>query len=230
VNRDELKVSHRDVLGKKVRFLRREGLTPVNLYGPNIESLSFQVETSLLKRLIAKVGRNALIALKVDSARKPRMAMIRDIQRHPLTGELLHVGFFQVEMTHSVKVEVPLLFLGEAPAAMTSRAMLIENLTSLEVEALPADLPRNIEVDLTVLEEINQAIHVRDIVVDKAVEVLNDPDQLVVKVMESKIEKLLEEIEEAAVSVEEAEVGAEAEAEAGAEAPPGEAEGEEKSE
>lgn len=216
MNRDELKVSHRDVLGKKVRFLRREGLTPVNLYGPNIESLSLQVETSLLKRLIAKVGRNALIALKVDSARKPRMAMIRDLQRHPLTGELLHVGFFQVEMTRGVKAKVPLLFLGEAPAAMTSRATLIENLTSLDVEALPADLPRNIEVDLTVLEEINQAIHVRDIVVDEAVEVLNDPDQLVVKVMESKIEKLIEE--EAAVSVE------------GAEAPPGEAEGEEKSE
>ena len=228
MNRDELKVSHRDILGKKVRFLRREGLTPVNLYGPNIESLSLQVETSLLKRLIAKVGRNALIALKVDSAKKPRMAMIRDIQRHPLTGDLLHVGLFQVEMTHSVKAEVPLVFLGEAPAAMTSRTMIIENLTSLEVEALPADLPRNIEVDLTVLEEINQAIHVRDIAVDEAVEVLNDPDQLVVKVIESKVEKLIEEIEEAAVSVEEAE--AEAEVEAGAEAPPGEAEGEEKSE
>ena len=224
MNRDELKVSHRDVLGKKVRFLRREGLTPVNLYGPNIESLSLQVETSLLKRLIAKVGRNALIALKVDGTGKPRMAMIRDIQRHPLTGDLLHVGFFQVEMTHRVKAEVPLLFLGEAPAAMTSRTMLIENLTSLEVEALPADLPRNIEVDLTVLEEINQAIHVRDIVVGEAVEVLTDHDRLVVKVMESKVEKLIEEIEEEAVSVE----GAEAEVEA--EALPGEAEGEEKSE
>ncbi|HUU63148.1 MAG TPA: 50S ribosomal protein L25 [Dehalococcoidia bacterium] len=215
MNRDELKVSHRDVLGKKVRFLRREGLTPVNLYGPNIESLSLQVETSLLKRLIAKVGRNALIALNVDSAKEPRMAMIRDMQRHPLTGDLLHVGFFQVEMTHSVKADVPLLFLGEAPAAMTSHTMLIENLTSLEVEALPANLPRNIVVDLTVLKEINQSIHVRDIVVGEAVEVLTDPDQLVVKVMESKVEKL---IEEEAVSVEEAE------------APPGEAEGEEKSE
>ena len=215
MNRDELKVSHRDVLGKKVRFLRREGLTPVNLYGPNIESLSLQVETSLLKRLIAKVGRNALIALNVDSAKEPRMAMIRDMQRHPLTGDLLHVGFFQVEMTHSVKANVPLLFLGEAPAAMTSHTMLIENLTSLEVEALPANLPRNIVVDLTVLKETNQAIHVRDIVVGEAVEVLTDPDRLVVKVMESKVEKL---IEEEAVSVEEAE------------APPGEAEGEEKSE
>ncbi|MCK5653912.1 MAG: 50S ribosomal protein L25, partial [Dehalococcoidia bacterium] len=205
------------------RFLRREGLTPVNLYGPNIESTPLQAETPLLKRLIARAGRNALITLKVDGAKKPRVVMVRDIQRDPLNDELLHVGFFQVEMTHRVKAEVPLLFLGEAPAAKTSRAMLIQNLTSLQVEALPADLPHDIEVDLSVLEELDQSIHVRDIVVDEAVEVLTDPDQVVARVMESKVEKLVEEIEEEAVAVEEAEVEAE-------EAPSEEAEGKAESE
>ena len=197
MNREELKVSHRDILGKKVRFLRREGLTPVNVYGPNIESLPLQVETSLLKRLIARAGMNALVNLKVDSARKPRTVMIRDIERDPLTQELLHVGFFQVEMTHKVKVEVPLLFIGEAPAAKSSRVMLIENLTSLEVEALPADLPRNIEVDLSALEEIGEAIHVRDIHVDEGVEVLTEASQLVVSVMEARaeVEEVVEEVE-----------------------------------
>ena len=213
MNREQLNVSRRDILGKKVRFLRREGLTPVNLYGPNIESLPLQTETPVIKRLIAMVGRNALVALKVDGAKKPRMVMIRDIQRDPLTYEILHVGFFQVEMTHKVRAEVPLLFLGEAPAAKSSRAMLIENLTTLQVEALPADLPRNIEVDLSVLEEVDQAIHVRDLAVDQSVEVVTDPDQVVARVMESKVEKLVEEIEEV-VAVEEAEVEAEVEAEA----------------
>lgn len=226
MNREELKVSHRDILGKKVRFLRREGLTPVNLYGPNIESTPLQAETPLLKRLIARAGRNALITLKVDGAKKPRVVMLRDIQRDPLNDELLHVGFFQVEMTHSVRAEVPLLFLGEAPAAKTSRAMLIQNLTVLQVEALPADLPRNIEVDLSVLEEIDQAIHVRDLPVDEAVEVLTEPDQVVVHVLESKVEKLVEEIEEAAVAVEEAVV----EAEEAEEVPSEEAEGKAESE
>lgn len=225
MNREELKVSHRDILGKKVRFLRREGLTPVNLYGPNIESIPLQAETPFLKRLIAKAGRNALITLKVNGAKKPRVVMVRDIQRDPLNDELLHVGFFQVEMTHRVRAEVPLLFLGEAPAARSSHAMLIQNLTSLQVEALPADLPHAIEVDLSVLEELDRAIHVRDIVVDEAVEVLTDPDQLVARVMESKVEKLVEEIAEEAVEVEEAE-----EAEVEAEAPPGEAEGRAESE
>jgi large subunit ribosomal protein L25 len=215
VNREELKVSHRDILGKKVRFLRHEGLTPVNLYGPNIESLPLQAETSLLKRLIARVGRNALVALKVDGARKSRMVMIRNVQRDPLNDDLLHVDFFQVEMTHRVKAEVPLLFLGEAPAAKSRRAMLIENLTALQVEALPADLPRNIEVDLSVLEELDQAIHVRDIVLDEAVEVLTDADQVIARVMEIRAEVVEEEVE-----------AEEEEAEGIAAAPPGEAEGE----
>jgi large subunit ribosomal protein L25 len=131
------------------------------------------------------------------------MVMIRDIKRDPLTQELLHVDFFQVEMTHKVKAEVPLLFIGEAPAAKSSRVMLIENLTTLHLEALPADLPRNIEVDLSVLEEIGQAIHVRDIQVDEGIEVLTEAGHVVVKVMEARVEEVVEEVE--------AEVEAEAE-------------------
>ena len=186
MKQEELKVITRDTLGKKVRFLRRKGLTPANLYGPNIESIPLQVETTLLKRLIARVGRNALVTLMVDG--KPRVVMIRDIQRNPLTDDLLHVGFFQVEMTHRVKTEVPLLLLGDAPAAKSSRVMLLQNLTALQVEALPGELPRNIEVDLSGLEEIGQTIHVRDIPVSDTLEVLNDPDQVVVRVMETRVE------------------------------------------
>lgn len=186
VKREELKVKSRDTLGKKVRFLRRQGLTPANLYGPKTESIPLQVETSLLERLIATVGRNALITLKVDGAKEPRLAMIRDIQRDPLTGALLHVGFFQIEVTHKVRAEIPLIFLGEAPAAKSPRAMVIQNLTSLQVEGLPTDLPRRIEVDLSLLEEMNQAIHVREIPMDDRLEVLTDPDEVVVHVVETR--------------------------------------------
>lgn len=206
MKQEELKVSTRDTLGKKVRFLRRKGLTPANLYGPNIESIPLQVETTLLKRLIARVGRNALVTLMVDG--KPRVVMIRDIQRNPLTDDLLHVGFFQVEMTHRVRTEVPLLFLGDAPAAKSSRVMLLQDLTALQVEALPGELPRNIEVDLSGLEEIGQTIHVRDIPVSDTLEVLNDPDQVVVRVMETRVE-----VEEVVAAKEEEEAPPEEEAE-----------------
>jgi large subunit ribosomal protein L25 len=172
-----------------------------------------------LKQLLSKVGRNALISLKVDGDKKRRMVMLRDIQRDPLTGSLLHVDLFQVEMTHKVRADVPLVFVGEAPAAKSSRAMLIESLTELHVEALPADLPPHIEVDLSVLEEIEQAIHVRDVAAGDGVEVLTDPDQVIARVMESKvevIEEVVEEVEEAE-AVEEEEAAAE-EAAAGPEA------------
>lgn len=196
--KEELKVKIRDTLGKKVRFLRRLGLTPANLYGPKIESIALEVESSLLERLIGRVGRNALITLRVDGDKKPRLVMIRDIQRHPLTGALLHVGFFQIEVTHKLRAQIPFIFIGEAPAAKRHRAMLIQNLTSLHVEGLPTDLPRSIEVDLSVLEEVGQAIHLRDIAVSPKLEVLTDPDTVVAY------------IEEARVPVEEVKVKAEA--------------------
>ena len=221
MEREELKTSRRDITGKKVRFLRREGLVPANLYGPGIESVPLQAETAVLKRLLSRVGRNALIALKVDGDKKPRMVMLRDIQRDPLTGNLLHIDLFQVEMTHKVRADVPLLFVGEAPAAKSSRVMLIESLTELHVEALPADLPPHIEVDLSVLEEIDQAIHVRDIAAGDGVEVLTDPDQVIARVMESKvevIEEVVEEVEEVEAEEVEGEEAAAEEAAAGPEA------------
>ncbi|MFQ5925483.1 MAG: 50S ribosomal protein L25 [Dehalococcoidia bacterium] len=196
VKREELKVKSRDTLGKKVRFLRRQGLTPANLYGPKTESIPLQVETSLLERLIARVGQNALITLRVDGATEPRLTMIRDIQRNPLTGAVLHVDFFQIEVTHKVKAEIPLTFLGEAPAAKRPRAMLIQNLTSLQVEGLPTDLPRSIEVDLSSMEEMDQAIHVRDIAVSDRLEVLTAPDEVVVHVEETRAPVEEVEIEE----------------------------------
>jgi large subunit ribosomal protein L25 len=185
--REELKVKTRDTLGKKVRFLRRQGLTPANLYAPKTESIALQVETPLLERLIAKVGRNALVTLRLDASKKPRPAMIRSIQRDPLTGSLLHVDFFQVELTHRLRADIQLIFLGEAPAAKRSNAMLIQNLTSLHVEGLPTDLPRGIEVDLSVLKEVDQAIHVRDIQLDDSLEILNDAELVVAHVVETRV-------------------------------------------
>lgn len=211
MNREEVTASKRDVLGKKVRFLRRKGLTPANVYGANIESIPLQIETSLLERLIAKVGRNALVTLRIDG--KQRVAMIRDIDRDALTDILLHVGFFQVEMTHKVRVEVPLIFIGESPVEKISRLMLLHNISVLQVEALPSDLPRNIEVDISQLVEANQTIHVRDVQVSEGVEVLTDPDDVVVQVMESRFEVEAEEVE-----AEVAEVGEEAPPEVEAEA------------
>ncbi len=188
MKQDELKVSPRDIKGKKVRFLRREGITPINLYGPNIESVSLQADTVAVKNLLAKMGRNAIITLKIEGEKKSKKALLRDVQRDPLNGMLLHVDLFQADMKQKIRADVPITFVGEAPAARSRRGILIENLTSLHIEALPADLPQHIDVDLSVLVELEQAIHVRDMKLADGIEVLNDADQVVAKIMEARAE------------------------------------------
>jgi len=218
VKQAELKVNTRDIKGKKVKSLRREGIIPINLYGPKMESVSLQAETSVLRHLISKVGRNALISLKIEGDKKTKQVMLRDVQRDALNGKLLHVDLFQVDMSHKLRVDVPITFVGESSAAKSKHGMLIETLTSLHIEALPADIPQHIEVDISVLTEMGQAIHVRDLKPDSKVVVLNEPDQVIAKIMEAKIEvepvavaEVTEEGEEAAEGEEGAE-GAEGKA------------------
>lgn len=200
----ELVAASRDILGKKVRFLRRQGLIPANLYGHNVESTALQIEASQLKHTLTKAGRSSLIALKVDGTKSPKMVIVRDVQREPLSGELLHVDFYQVKMEEKIKLEVPLLFIGEAPAIKERGGILVQNMNSLEVECLPADMPHNIEVDLSVLEEIDQAVHVGDIHADDGVTILTDPDQAIVQIARSRVEvEIAEEIAAAEAEVEE---------------------------
>jgi len=222
VKQDELKVNTRDIKGKKVKSLRREGIIPINLYGPNMDSISLQAETAVLRQLINKAGRNALISLKIEGDKKSKQVMLRDVQRDALNGKLLHVDLFQVDMSHKLRVEVPILFVGVSPAAKGKGNMLIENLASLHLEALPADIPQHIEVDISVLVTLGQAIHVRDLKADEKVVVLNDPGQIIVKIMEAKVEVepevVAEVTEEGAEGAEGAECaeGAEGEAKEGA--------------
>ncbi len=200
----ELSAATRDILGKKVRFLRRQGLTPANLYGRNVKSTALQVDTTQLKHTLAKAGKSSLVALKVDSAKRPKMVIIRDIQREPLTGGLLHVDLFQVKMEERIKIEVSLLFVGEAPAIRDRGGILVQNMNSIEVECLPANMPHNIEVDLSVLQEIDQAVHVKDLSVDEGVTILTDPEQSIVQIARSKVEvEIAEELMAAEAEAEE---------------------------
>ena len=184
----ELSAATRDILGKKVRFLRRQGLTPANLYGRNVKSTALQVDTTQLKHTLAKAGKSSLVALKVDSAKRPKMVIIRDIQREPLTGGLLHVDLYQVKMEERIKIEVSLLFVGEASAIRDRGGILVQNMNSVEVECLPANMPHNIEVDLSVLTELDQAVHVKDLSVDEGVTILTDPEQSIIQIARSKVE------------------------------------------
>jgi large subunit ribosomal protein L25 len=201
----ELKVSSRSVTGKKVKVLRRQGITPLHLYGHGVKSEALQCETVELRRLLAQTGRTALIGLHIDEEKRPMNVLVREVQREPVSGELLHVDFFQVRMAEKIKMEVPLVLVGEAPALKQKENMLEHELNSLAIECLPGAIPAQFEVDVSALTEAEQVIRVKDIPLDKEVTLLSDPERMIVKIISRPMEK-----EEVVVAEEEAVVGAEA--------------------
>ena len=200
----ELKAVTREILGKKVRFLRRQGITPTHLFGHGVESMALQCDTPQLKRVLAQAGRTRLISLKLDKARNPRNVMIREIQRDPRTGELIHVDLYQVRMAEKIKVEVPIIFIGEAPALKSKENRLLHELNSLDIECLPDKVPANVEVDISSLTEAEQSIRVKDIDLGEEITVFNEPEGVLVRISAQLVEEeVVEEVVEEEV-VEEA--------------------------
>ncbi len=183
-----LPATNRSILGKKTRFLRRQGITPAHLFGHSLNSLALQCDTANLQHIIAQAGMTRLISLEIEGNKQLRTVFIREIQRDEVTGQLLHVDFYQIRKTEKIKVDVPIVLVGEAPAMKERGRSLIHGVTSLSVECLPGELPPQIEVDLSHLEEVGQSIYVRDIILSPDITVTTDSDQLVVKVTKARVE------------------------------------------
>ena len=208
-----LTAAKRDVLGKRNRFLRRQGITPAHIFGHNVESQTLQCDTAELKNVISHAGTTRLVSLKIVGERQPKNVFIREIQRDTISKQLLHVDFYQVKMEEKMAVEVPIVLVGEAPALKAKGRMLAHGITNLSIECLPTNVPPQIEVDISILEEVDQAIHVKDIAVDPDITVHVEPEQLIVKIAEAVVKVEEEEV------VAEEEEGVEAEAEVEGEAP-----------
>ena len=217
----ELKVANREILGKNVKHLRRQGITPVHVFGHVIESLALQCDAKELERVLGQAGQTRLINLKLAKEKKSRTVVVREFDRDWRKGQLVHVDFYQVKMEEKIRLEVPVVLLGEAPALKSKEHMLDHELGTFTVECLPAKIPGSIEVDISFLTELDQAIRVKDVALDKDITVLNNPDLVVAKISLRPVEKVEEK------PVEEV-VAAEAEAAEKAAEAPEEAESEEK--
>jgi large subunit ribosomal protein L25 len=227
VDKIELKVASREILGKRVKHLRRQGITPVHVFGHGIESLALQCDTKELERVLSRAGQTRLIDLKLAKEKKPRTVVVREFDRDWRRGELVHVDFYQVKMEEKIRLEIPVVLIGEAPALKAKTNMLDHALGTLTVECLPAKIPGSIEVDISSLTELDQTIRVKDITLDKDITVLNNPDLVVAKISLRPVEKVEEKVVEEVV---EAEAEAKAEvAEEAAEAPKEAAPGQKKS-
>ena len=215
----ELHVVTRELMGKKSRFLRRQGITPVHLFGYDTEPMALQCETLQLKQVLKTAGKTKLVGLRVDKHRKPRNVVVREVQKNALSGELVHVDFFQVSMEEKMKVEVPVVLVGEAPALKSKTNMMVHELAAVDIECLPDRIPESIQVDISGLVEDDQSIQVKDLVLGEGVVALSNPEQVVVRITPLKIEK----VEEKPVVAEAVAEGAEgAEAAPAAEGAPGE--------
>jgi large subunit ribosomal protein L25 len=225
----ELKVDKRSVTGKRVKFLRQKGVVPVHLFGHNVDSLTLQGDAAVLGKVISQAGKTRLIDLKVGKSQKGHNVMVREVQKDAIRGSLVHVDFYEVNMAEKIKVEVPIVTIGESPALKIRENMLYHTLNSLLIECLPDKMPDRIRVDISVIQEVDQAIHVKDIVIPD-VKILNDPDLQIVKVSLRPME-VVEEVKPVEAAVEGAEAAGEAAegAEPKAEAK-GEAKGESKTE
>lgn len=185
-----LNARSRDIIGKQVKQLRAEGLVPAVLYGYNVENTSLAVDAKEFRKIYREAGSNTLVTLSVDG--KETKILIQDAQLEPVRDEVIHIDLFAVNLKEEVETEVPLSFIGDAPAVRELEGNLVTNLTELEVKSLPTEIPSEIEVDLSVLKTFDDEIRVKDLKVPANVEVLTDPETMVATVEEPMSEEELE--------------------------------------
>lgn len=196
-----LKAGKRSILGRKVKNLRKKGIVPANIYGKKIKSTPVAVVEKEFTAVYNKAGTTGLVELVVDEKKHP--VLIHNIQYHPVTDQPLHADFFQVDLKEKVTAEVPLEFVSESPAVRDKLGVLLTILDEVEVEALPADLPENIKVDVSKLSVVDQSIKVGKLKVDSKVKITTDPNLDVVKVaplVSKEAEQMVKEEEEKAAA------------------------------
>ena len=197
----ELTVEPRTVIGKQSRQLRRQDLVPAVVYGPNIDPQSIQVPLKELERVYLRAGNITLIDLKVGEGTESRKVFIYNVQRNPVNHGLMHVDFLEVNLREEMTASVPINLIGEAPAVHRNEGLLMSALDHVQVRALPMDLPPGLDLDISGLEEIDQALHVSDLTIPGNVTLLTPEDEMVVKITSLPVEEV-EEVEEAEEGVE----------------------------
>jgi large subunit ribosomal protein L25 len=191
----ELTLDAREAHGKANKRLRRGGLVPGVVYGKGHESTPVQVEAKTFDTLYRAAGRTSVIKFHLPGERGSTSGLIKSIQRHPLSGNALHVDFYLVDLRQEMELDVPLVFVGESRAVLEEGGTLLHNLSQLHVKALPTDIPHEIEVNVSTLVSFDVAIHVRDLSLNRdLVHVLTDADTLVATVVPPRAEEVIEPV------------------------------------
>lgn len=212
MEKHKLTAEKRKIEGRRVKQLRKAGILPANVYGKDFKSLSVQLPVKDFLTVYKEAKETGVIELSVGDESHP--VLIHNVQLHPVTGLPLHVDFHRISLTEKVKATVPVVMIGEAPAVTSKLGLLLTPVSELEVEALPADLPEKIEVEVTSLATVGQEIKLVDLKLSEKISLTVDPEMVLAKIGELVTEEAKKEM---------AEEKAAAEAAAAAAAPAGEA-------
>lgn len=215
--RPQLSADPREALGKKVANLRRDGVLPAVVYGTGHDSEPIQIDAKGFDDLRRHAGRNALVDLKVGGGRA-RPVLLHAVQEHPVTRRALHADFLMVRMTEEMTVDVAISTVGESVAIEKLGGTLLHLRDTVQVRALPADLPSSLELDISSLSSFDATLHVSDLQVPDKVTILTDAGEPLARVQAPRVEEepVATEVEAAAAEAEAAE-DTEAESESTAE-------------
>ena len=178
----KLEVEKRKVTGRKVKLLRKEGILPANIYGREVKSASVQVALKPFLPIFKKAGETGLLELKVAGEDKTRPVLIHNVQLDPVTDAPLHVDFYQVDLKKKVTAVVPVELMGTSPAVTQKIGILIQPLSGVEVEALPTDLPEKLEIDVSNLKEVGNAVTVADLKLGEEIKILTGVTEVLAKI------------------------------------------------
>ena len=168
--------------GKQVQKIRKSGFIPAVLYGHNVKNLNLSVNQKEFEKIYGQSGENTLISLAVEGE-KPHTVLVHDVQQHFLRSGFSHVDFYEVSMTEKIKSKVPVVIVGEAKAIKDLGGVLVKTLSELEVEALPADLPKEFTVDISKLNTFEDTFKISDLAFDAdKVKIMTSADEILAKV------------------------------------------------
>ena len=203
-NAVEIELNPRELMGKKAGRLRRAGIVPVHLYGPGMEPRALQCNASQLIRVLATAGAATPIHITIQGEPGNHLAFAREIQWDPKRDDLLHVDLLAADVSRPVTAQVPIVLIGESAGARTVSGTVMHQLRTVDIQALPLEMPSEIELDISVMEEPDSVIRVSDLPIPENATLLSDVEDLVVRIelprveVEVEVEEGLEEGEEGA--------------------------------
>jgi large subunit ribosomal protein L25 len=183
-----IEATRRDVVGKQVKALRREGKLPAVIYGRRTEPININLDAHSASLVLGRLTPSSLVTIKVDGTEYP--TLVREKQRDYIKNRLLHIDFLAVSLDEKIRTSVSVVFRGVSAAVKDHNAVLVKNLEELEVECLPTDLPESIVVDISVLKRPGEGIRVHEVNVSENVHILNDPDTMVAVATFARVEEV----------------------------------------